>query len=67
MPAVVDTPIHRTRGMSPDDVAAMGEMHPMQRVGQPRDVAHMIVYLLSDRAAWMTGTVVPVDGGMLAG
>ena len=67
MPAVVDTPIHATRGMSSGQVEAMGEMHPMKRVGKPEDVAEMIVFLLSDASSWMTGTVIPVDGGMLAG
>jgi NAD(P)-dependent dehydrogenase (short-subunit alcohol dehydrogenase family) len=67
MPAVIDTPIHVTRGMSPEEVRSMGELHPMKRVGQPEDVAHMIAYLLSDEASWMTGAVIPVDGGMLAG
>ena len=67
MPAVVETPIHATRGMSFEQVEAMGEMHPMGRVGQPEDVAAMISFLLSDASAWMTGAVIPVDGGMLAG
>jgi NAD(P)-dependent dehydrogenase (short-subunit alcohol dehydrogenase family) len=67
MPAVVDTPIHASRGMSSEEVQAMGAMHPMQRVGTPEDVAEMIVFLLSDAASWMTGTVIPVDGGILAG
>ena len=67
MPAVVETPIHATRGMSSEQVEAMGEMHPMGRVGQPEDVAAMISFLLSDASAWTTGTVIPVDGGMLAG
>ena len=67
MPAVVETPIHATRGMSSEQVEAMGEMHPMGRVGQPEDVAAMISFLLSDASSWMTGTVIPVDGGMLAG
>jgi NAD(P)-dependent dehydrogenase (short-subunit alcohol dehydrogenase family) len=67
MPAVVDTPIHASRGMSAEQVEAMGEMHPMKRVGKPEDVAAMIVFLLSDASSWMTGTVIPVDGGMLAG
>ncbi len=67
MPAVVDTPIHASRGMSPEQVEAMGEIHPMKRVGKPGDVAAMIVFLLSDASSWMTGTIIPVDGGMLAG
>jgi NAD(P)-dependent dehydrogenase (short-subunit alcohol dehydrogenase family) len=67
MPAVVDTPIHTARGMSSEDVRDMGSLHPLQRVGRPEDVAAMVVFLLSDEAAWMTGTVIPVDGGMLAG
>jgi meso-butanediol dehydrogenase/(S,S)-butanediol dehydrogenase/diacetyl reductase len=67
MPAVIDTPIHSSRGMSREQVQQMGGVHPMQRVGRPADVAAMIVYLLSDAAAWMTGAVIPVDGGMLAG
>ena len=31
------------------------------------DVAAMIVFLLSEASSWMTGTVIPVDGGMMAG
>ncbi|MCW8984047.1 MAG: SDR family oxidoreductase [Thermoanaerobaculales bacterium] len=67
MPAVVDTPIHASRGMSSQQVEAIGEMHPMKRVGKAEDVAAMIVFLLSDASSWMTGTVIPVDGGMMAG
>ena len=67
MPAVVDTPIHAVRGMSPEQVREMGGLHPLGRVGEPSDVAAMILYLLSDNASWMTGAIIPVDGGMLAG
>ena len=65
MPAVVDTPIHATRGLTPEQVEAMGPLHPLGRIGTPADVAHAIVFLLSERSAWMTGAVIPVDGGML--
>jgi NAD(P)-dependent dehydrogenase (short-subunit alcohol dehydrogenase family) len=67
MPAVVDTPIHEGRGMSRAQVKGMGRMHPMRRIGQPGDVAELVTFLLSDRASWMTGAVIPVDGGMMAG
>ena len=67
MPAVVDTPIHASRGIAPEQVRDMGRIHPMQRIGEPRDVAAMVLFLLSDAASWITGAVIPVDGGMLAG
>ena len=66
MPAVVDTPIHDGRGMSREDVEGMGAMHPLGRIGQPRDISAMVLFLLSDAASWMTGAVIPVDGGILA-
>jgi NAD(P)-dependent dehydrogenase (short-subunit alcohol dehydrogenase family) len=66
MPAVVDTPIHALRGMTPEQVHEMDGMHPLGRIGQPEDVASLIVFLLSDASSWMTGTVIPVDGGVMA-
>ena len=42
-------------------------MQPLQRVGSPRDVAQAFLYLASDRAAQITGVVLPVDGGTTAG
>jgi NAD(P)-dependent dehydrogenase (short-subunit alcohol dehydrogenase family) len=67
MPAVVDTPIHASRGLTPAQVEGMGRIHPLRRIGHAGDVANLIVFLLSDRASWMTGAVVPIDGGMMAG
>jgi len=65
MPAVVDTPIHDGRGMSHEDVEGMGSMHPLGRIGQPRDISSMVLYLLSDASSWMTGAIIPIDGGIL--
>jgi len=42
-------------------------MQPLQRMGSPADVANAVVYLASDRAAQVTGIVLPVDGGTTAG
>lgn len=60
-PAVVRT---RLAGLllENDQIA---RMHPLGRVGEPEDVARLIVFLASDAASWMTGTVVPVDGGVI--
>ncbi len=67
MPAVVDTPIHALRGMSAEQVHGMDGLHPLGRIGQPDDVASLIVFLLSEASSWMTGTVIPIDGGVMAG
>jgi meso-butanediol dehydrogenase/(S,S)-butanediol dehydrogenase/diacetyl reductase len=67
MLAVVNTPIHSSRGMTAEQVHEMGGMHPLGRIGEPADIAAVIAFLLSDESSWMTGTIIPVDGGMLAG
>jgi NAD(P)-dependent dehydrogenase (short-subunit alcohol dehydrogenase family) len=41
--------------------------HPLSRNGQPRDVAEAIFFLASDDASWITGVVLPVNGGVTAG
>lgn len=40
------------------------ERTPLGRLGQPRDLAEAILFLASDRASWITGVVLPVDGGL---
>ena len=69
-PAVVETPVYGTF-MSDDEVAqtlpTFNAFHPLGRNGQPADVAEAILFLASDKASWITGTVLPVDGGVTAG
>ena len=50
-----------------DQSAIVRRMQPLQRIGSPKDVANAMVYLASDRAAQVTGIVLPVDGGTSAG
>jgi NAD(P)-dependent dehydrogenase (short-subunit alcohol dehydrogenase family) len=47
-------------------LAAIEQMHPMGRIGEPAEVASAIVFLASDDASFITGAVLPVDGGYLA-
>jgi NAD(P)-dependent dehydrogenase (short-subunit alcohol dehydrogenase family) len=62
-PAHIPTAINATF----DQAAIIRAMQPLQRQGTPRDVAEAALYLASDRAAQITGIVLPVDGGTTAG
>ncbi|HEV2913461.1 MAG TPA: glucose 1-dehydrogenase [Pyrinomonadaceae bacterium] len=66
-PGVVVTEIHKRGGMSETDYAAFLERskqtHPLGRVGEAREVAELILYLASERAAWITGATYSIDGG----
>jgi NAD(P)-dependent dehydrogenase (short-subunit alcohol dehydrogenase family) len=69
-PAVVETPVYSTF-LSQEEVAQVlptfDSFHPLGRNGQPRDVSEAILYLAGDGADWITGVVLPVDGGVTAG
>jgi NAD(P)-dependent dehydrogenase (short-subunit alcohol dehydrogenase family) len=61
-PAVVKT---RLAGALLVDEEVTAGMHPLGRVGDPEDVARVIVFLSSDASSWMTGSTVPIDGGVV--
>lgn len=48
-------------------LAGFAAFHPLGRIGTPEDIAHTVYFLLSDRANWISGTIVNVDGGVMAG
>lgn len=66
-PGVVVTEIHRRGGMSQKEYKAFlehsKETHPIGRVGQPFEIAELILYLASERASWITGATYSIDGG----
>jgi NAD(P)-dependent dehydrogenase (short-subunit alcohol dehydrogenase family) len=51
----------------PDVFERLVKWYPLRRIGTPEDVANAALFLASDEAAWITGTVLRVDGGLLAG
>lgn len=68
-PALVRSRIWLEAGTTPEDyealLAARAGEFPLGRAGEPEDVAGLIAYLVSDRAAWLTGNAIQVDGGAM--
>jgi NAD(P)-dependent dehydrogenase (short-subunit alcohol dehydrogenase family) len=69
-PAAVRTPALE-RWVPKDEIDAtldtFAPFHPLGRVGTPADVANAVTYLLSEKADWVTGAILNVDGGIMAG
>ena len=57
----------RQLGKSDEEFLSGAADRPLQRIGTPEDIAHSVLYLVSDASAWVTGTTLVVDGGGLAG
>ena len=67
-PGTIQTPIWAARvAEDPQIFDKLARWYPLGRVGQPEDVAKAALYLASDDAAWVTGTTLNVDGGLMAG
>ena len=61
-PGIVHTGIHASGGQ-PDRIDRIAPLVPMQRAGQPDEIAHAILWLLSDEASYTTGALLDVAGG----
>ncbi|HKO60540.1 MAG TPA: SDR family oxidoreductase [Pyrinomonadaceae bacterium] len=66
-PGVVVTEIHKRGGMSEESYKAFlahsRTTHPLGRVGEPHEIADLILFLASEKAGWITGSTYSIDGG----
>jgi NAD(P)-dependent dehydrogenase (short-subunit alcohol dehydrogenase family) len=66
-PGMIETPLMmRALDAVPNGRELIGAMHPIGRMGQAEEVANTVLWLCSDEASFVTGAVVPVDGGLVA-
>jgi meso-butanediol dehydrogenase / (S,S)-butanediol dehydrogenase / diacetyl reductase len=67
-PGTLKTPAWEQRQQKdPDIFERVAKWYPLGRIGDPEDVAGAALFLASDEAAWISGAVLPVDGGLTAG
>jgi len=63
-PSLTETPLAERLLANDDKKEASNKRHPLGRFGQPEDLAHMAMLLLSDEASWITGQIIGIDGGV---
>jgi glucose 1-dehydrogenase len=64
-PGAINTPINEKTMRDPEKVLALKREIPLGRVGEPSEVAKLVCYLASDAAAYITGTTIVIDGGLM--
>ncbi len=62
-PGMVDTPLIHRGQITEAQMQENAKAYPLRRYGTPADVAHGIIYLLSDASSWVTGQSLVIDGG----
>ena len=64
-PAVMRTPLSDKLMSTEEGRARVLSMHPIGRIGEPEEVSNLVLWLCSPQAAFITGAVIPIDGGFL--
>lgn len=63
-PGMTNTPLIRLGSLTEEQKNADMQQYPLKRYGEPTDVAHGVIYLLSDASSWVTGHALVIDGGI---
>ena len=63
LPGMVETPLILEKDIGEELLDKDRELYPLKRFGNPEDVAHAIIFLLSDASSWITGSEIVIDGG----
>lgn len=63
-PSLTETPLAAKLINTEEKKLANAARHPLKRIGMPSDIAEMANFLLSNKASWITGQIIGVDGGM---
>lgn len=64
LPGMVETPLILEKdAMTEEQLDADRQLYPLKRFGEPNEIAHTIIFLLSDASSWITGSEIIVDGG----
>ena len=66
-PGAIDTPMAAASKVDPKMLEATLAMIPLHRMGKPEEIANTVLFLTSDASSYITGSIVVVDGGWLAG
>lgn len=64
LPGPIDTPLLQRSFPDKESEKLCAARIPMKRIGRPEDIAHMVAFLVSDEASYITGGAFPVDGGV---
>ncbi len=63
-PSLTDTAMAEKLINTPEKLEASNNRHPLKRIGNTNDIANSVEFLLSEKASWLTGQTIHVDGGM---
>ena len=63
-PSMLDTPLAEKFLNSETKLENLRNRHPMKEIGSPEDISEVVKFLLEDNSKWMTGQIIPFDGGV---